>query len=101
MEKRSKIGKLKTKAKIIVITGAESTGKSTLTETLAIHFNVPFVPEIARDYVEKLDRKYTFEDVEIIARKQVEQLDSLKNCDSPYIFVDTWSVSYTHLTLPT
>lgn len=83
---------MKAQPKIIVITGAESTGKSTLTEMLANHFNVPFVPEIAREYVEKLNRKYTFEDVETIAKKQVEQLAQLKNSDSPYIFADTWLI---------
>lgn len=83
---------MKTEPKIIVITGAESTGKSTLTEKLANHFNAPFVPEIAREYVEKLNRKYTFEDVEIIAKKQVEQLAQLKNSNSPYLFADTWLI---------
>jgi NadR type nicotinamide-nucleotide adenylyltransferase len=92
MEKRFKTFDLKTTPKIIVITGAESTGKSTLTETLASYFNVPFIPEIARDYVEKLNRKYTYQDVEIIARKQVEMLHQLKNSNAPFIFVDTWLV---------
>ena len=59
---------------IIVITGAESTGKSTLTEQLANHFKVPFIPEIAREYIEKLDRKYNYNDVEQIARLQVERM---------------------------
>lgn len=83
---------MKTQPKIIVITGAESTGKSTLTEMLANHFNAPFVPEIARQYVEKLNRRYTFEDVETIAKKQVGQLAQLKNSDSSYIFADTWLI---------
>ena len=61
------------KPKIIVITGAESTGKSTLTERLANHFNAPFIPETARQYVEKLNRKYTYSDVENIAKMQIEQ----------------------------
>lgn len=77
---------------IIVITGAESTGKSTLTEQLANHFNVPFIPEIARDYIEKLDRKYNYSDVEQIARLQVEKMDELKQLDIPYIFCDTWLI---------
>lgn len=92
MEKRFKTNNLKTEPKIIVITGAESTGKSTLTETLSTHFNVPFIPEIAREYVENLQRKYIYEDVAIIARKQIEQLNQLKNSNSPYVFVDTWLI---------
>ena len=82
----------KTSPKIIVITGAESTGKSTLTEALANHFRVPFIPEIAREYVENLNVKYNYHDVENIARKQVEQLNHLKNTNHPFIFVDTWLI---------
>ena len=92
MEKRFKTKTLKTSPKIVVITGAESTGKSTLTEALARYFNVPFIPEIAREYVENLDSKYTFNDVENIARKQVEQLKELKKTNHPFIFVDTWLI---------
>ena len=92
MEKNFKNSTLKSQPKIIVITGAESTGKSTLTEALANHFNVPFIPEIARGYVEDLHEKYTFSDVENIAKKQVEQFNQLKNTNHPFIFVDTWLI---------
>lgn len=78
--------------KIIVITGAESTGKSTLTESLAKHFNSPYLPELAREYVENLNREYNFEDVEFIANKQIELLNKLKQSDSPVIFIDTWLI---------
>ena len=78
--------------KIIVITGAESTGKSALTETLAKHFGVPFIPEIAREYIENLNRKYGYNDVEIIAKKQVDLLNRLSQSDQPFLFVDTWLI---------
>lgn len=39
--------------KKIFLLGSESTGKSTLTEKLAAHFNTSFVPEMARDILEK------------------------------------------------
>ena len=78
--------------KIIVVTGAESTGKSILTELLAQHFNVPFVPEIAREFVENLTRKYNYHDVENIAKKQIDQLNVLKYSNHPIIFVDTWLI---------
>lgn len=80
------------KPKIIVITGAESTGKSTLTKALSNHFNSPFIPEFAREYVENLNNKYIYSDVEIIAKKQVEELNHYKNSNYPYIFVDTWLI---------
>ena len=92
MEKRFKKSKVKSKPKIIVITGAESTGKSTLTELLASHFNVPFIPEIAREYVENLEHKYNYNDVEEIAKLQINQLHKIKETDSPYIFIDTWLI---------
>ena len=92
MEKRFKTTKLKNKPKIIVITGAESTGKTTLTKRLADHFNAPFMPEIAREYVENLNRNYTFSDVETIARMQVELFNKIIKNDTRYIFIDTWLV---------
>ncbi len=92
MEKRFKIGKLKIKPKIIVITGAESTGKTTLTEQLAAYFGVPFLPEIAREYVENLNGKYTFSDVEKIAKMQIEQFTKISKSNAPFIFIDTWLI---------
>ena len=92
MEKRFKNKKLNIKPKIIVITGAESTGKTTLTEQLANHFKTPFIPEIARGYIENLNRKYTFSDVETIAKMQIEQFNRALITDSPYVFLDTWLI---------
>lgn len=92
MAERFKTKTVKPSPKIIVVTGAESTGKSTLTEFLAKHFDAHFIPEIAREYVENLRRKYTFDDVETIAKKQVQQLEFAINSTAPYIFVDTWLI---------
>lgn len=90
MEKRLKTPTLKTTPKIVVISGAESTGKSTLTKALAEHYKVPFIPEIAREYVENLDREYNYQDVKKIAKKQIDQLNKIKNSNHRYIFIDTW-----------
>lgn len=57
----------------IALTGPESTGKTELSLQLAEHFHAALEPELAREYVENLDRDYTFEDVCDIARLQVEQ----------------------------
>ncbi len=83
---------MRKKPKIIIITGAESTGKSELTTQLANYFKVPYIPEYAREYIENLGRKYSYSDVEIIAKKQVEQLNMLQKTDSSVIFADTWLV---------
>lgn len=78
--------------KIFVITGAESTGKSKLTKWLADWYKVPFIPEFARTYIGKLNRRYNYEDVELIAKKQSEQLNSYLSTNYPIVFVDTWLI---------
>ncbi|WP_321995769.1 ATP-binding protein [Draconibacterium orientale] len=81
---------MKQKTKIVAITGAESTGKSTLAKALATHYNVPFVPEFARSYVEQLHRSYTYDDVILIAKKQIEQYNEMLLQQPPLIILDTW-----------
>ncbi|MCK3685405.1 ATP-binding protein [Maribellus sp. YY47] len=76
--------------KIIAITGAESTGKSSLAKSLSEHYNVPFIPEYARAYIQNLNRKYTFEDVEYIAHQQLKQYHELTQSNFKVIFLDTW-----------
>ena len=61
----------------IVIIGPESTGKSTLSQELAAHFNAPWVPEYAREYIDQLDRPYTFDDLLAIAKGQVKLEDEM------------------------
>ncbi len=92
MEKSFNPGKLKNKTKIIVITGAESTGKTTLAEQLSLRFNSPCMPEIAREYVQNLARKYTFSDVETIAKLQIEHFNNIHKSGTPFFFIDTWLI---------
>ena len=75
----------------IVLTGAESTGKSTLAKSLANHFQTIWVPEYARIYIEKLNRKYTYNDVELIARKQIS-IDQNLSAGNSIVFFDTWLI---------
>lgn len=78
--------------KRIVITGPESTGKTTLAMQLADYYDGVFIPEFAREYVGKLTSHYTYEDVEVIARKQVEQyLETISNPGTIFFF-DTWLI---------
>ena len=72
----------------IVITGAESTGKSELAKNLASYYKTIWQPEFAREYIEKLDAKYTYSDIESIAKRQINQLSS-KEYFNKYIFFDT------------
>lgn len=75
----------------VLITGAESTGKSELAHALARHYRGIVVPEYAREYVEKLGRPCTYSDVEHIARWQSNSYESTIAPDS-YIFFDTWLI---------
>ena len=58
--------------KKIVIIGPESTGKSTLCEKLAAHYQTLWVPEYAREYLEKHGTDYTYDDLLAIAKGQIE-----------------------------
>jgi NadR type nicotinamide-nucleotide adenylyltransferase len=73
----------------VVITGAESTGKSLLSEALANHFNVLWVPEYSRTYIENLGRHYTYDDVKIIARHQIAEEQKITGKEK-LVFFDTW-----------
>jgi NadR type nicotinamide-nucleotide adenylyltransferase len=57
--------------KKIVIIGPESTGKSTLCKQLADHYKTVWVPEFAREYLEKRGTNYTYEDLLTIAKGQI------------------------------
>ncbi|UCG27902.1 MAG: ATP-binding protein [Bacteroidales bacterium] len=73
----------------IVLTGPESTGKTTLAERLAGYYNTIWVPEYAREYVRNLRRPYTYGDVIHIAQKQIEQLGTNYTKAHDYVFFDT------------
>lgn len=72
----------------IAIIGPESTGKTELCRRLAEYFNCTWVPELAREYVERRNFEYTFDDVEAIARLQIEQEEQIAT-DAPITFFDT------------
>lgn len=55
----------------VVLTGSESTGKTTLAARLAAHFGVEWVPEYVREFVERKGAAPDFADHAEIARGQV------------------------------
>jgi len=71
--------------KKVVVIGPESTGKSTLCQKLAAHYHSSWVPEYAREYLEKHGPAYTYEDLYDIAVGQLEledeAIDELQNTD--------------------
>ena len=58
--------------KKIVVIGPESTGKSTLCEKLAEYYNTLWVPEYAREYLEKKGTEYSYDDLLSIAKGQIK-----------------------------
>lgn len=74
----------------IVFTGAESSGKSTLSQRMASHLGGIWVPEYSRDYIENLQRKYTYADIETIAKYQINYERNLP--DNSFIVFDTWLI---------
>ncbi len=75
--------------KKIAIIGPESSGKTFLAARLANHYKTFWVPEYAREYLEKLNHPYSKEDVENIARGQIEYEDVLASESKKMLFCDT------------
>jgi NadR type nicotinamide-nucleotide adenylyltransferase len=76
--------------KKIVVTGPESTGKSTLCEQLAAKYQTGWVPEYAREYLLDLKRPYTYDDLLIIAKGQLDQEERITaSLKTPLLFIDT------------
>ena len=76
--------------KKIVIIGPESTGKSTLTQQLAEHYNTTWCPEFAREYLLENGTDYSFSDLLNIARGQVLLEDTLlAQAKNNLYFIDT------------
>ena len=73
----------------VVITGPESTGKTELTEHLALEFQGLIVTEYARSYVEDLKRPYKYKDLVRIARQQVKVRKKVSRDQSGWVFFDT------------
>lgn len=77
------------KPKKILITGPESTGKSTLCKYLAEKLNANWICEYAREYIEKLDRKYIYGDLKVIGERQFELQNKALKDSQNFLFCDT------------
>ena len=77
----------------IVIIGPESTGKSTLCELLAQHYNVSWCPEFAREYLLTNGTDYDFDDLLHIAKGQLAMEEEYTShavaVNDKYLFIDT------------
>ncbi len=85
--------------KKIVILGPESTGKSTLCNQLAAHYDTSWCREYAREYLLEHGTDYNYDDLLTIAKGQIklediaiENVRSMKEEDSKassFLFIDT------------
>ena len=77
-------------AKRVLLFGPESTGKTTLGEALANHFQGQFVPEYARTYLLGHEEDFTLEDLDLVASGQVASEDAIAcHGGRPLLFCDT------------
>ena len=79
----------------IAITGPESSGKSTLAEKLALKLGGQLVPEYAREYLGALRRKYSRQDLQLIAKEQFARNHAEYNaqtvvCDTEMTVMKVW-----------
>lgn len=80
----------------IAITGPESTGKSWLAQQLADHYKTLWVAEYAREFLDKISRPYSYDDILEIAQKQFElenkfaEETNLLFCDTDFNVTNIW-----------
>lgn len=76
--------------KKIVIIGPESTGKSTLCEELAEHYETVWCQEYAREYLLRNGTAYTYADLGTIAKGQLAlEEKTASSANGKFYFVDT------------
>jgi NadR type nicotinamide-nucleotide adenylyltransferase len=73
----------------VVVTGSECTGKTTLAEALATHYEAAWVPEFARTFVDQKGATPDYEDVDAIARGQVALEDQYSAAAPDILVQDT------------
>tara|TARA_B100001250_G_C19398778_1_gene613839 strand:+ start:44 stop:595 length:552 start_codon:yes stop_codon:yes gene_type:complete len=77
----------------IVLYGPECTGKTTLAKLLANHYKSEWVPEFAREYLQKKWNKFqkvcTKEDLSVIVSEQLKMENKKISKAKKYLFCDT------------
>ena len=72
------------------IIGPEASGKTTLAQYLSKRYSGIFIPEYAREWVEKHSKDVSYDDLCHIAKQQIEQLKELEKKEEDRIaFFDT------------
>ena len=78
---------------VVVVTGSECTGKTTLAQELASASGAPCSPEFAREYVDRRRAPLGAADVEPIARGQIQAEDAAMAAASTLVVKDTDLIS--------
>ncbi len=82
-----------TTLKKIVILGPESTGKSTLCESLSMHYETIWCEEYAREYLSKNGTAYTYENLLTIAEGQIANeeraTEKASQANKSHLIIDT------------
>ncbi len=79
----------------VCLMGAPSTGKSTLAQALAKHFNTVSMPEYGAEYwlANQVDRRITLDQFEEIAPEHLRREDELLLQANTYLFSDTCPIT--------
>lgn len=79
--------------KVVVLTGPESSGKSTLSKALAQRFDAPLVGEYVREFIEKQQRDTCYADISTIAKEQLQREREGRLKRPPLLLLDTHLLS--------
>ena len=77
----------------IILTGPESSGKTTLASALARRFRAPWLPDAARRYAEEVKRELTAADAGLIAQRTIDAEDAALAAQPPLLLLDTDLIS--------
>lgn len=73
----------------VVLTGSECTGKTTLARELAEHYGTVWVPEYAREYLDRKAKPLDAGDVEPIARGHIRAVEAAERRAGRLLILDT------------
>lgn len=77
--------------KKICFYGAESTGKSTMAEKMALYYNTVFVPEVAREMI--TSNVFTLDDIIRIGEAQADRIAEKSKIANKILFCDTDAIT--------
>jgi len=78
----------------IVLTGPESTGKTTLAQQLADYYQTNWVEEYARTYIDGLNRAYEEADLLEMAKGQLQMEEKGLLTAQDFLFIDTDLITF-------